>query len=84
MIVRRFSRVFLAALFCLLGSLLLIHTPHRRMRWNVIAASMPEGTETAGDGMAHMAGHMYMTALRAPQAEDQQPVHASPRRRRIA
>ena len=75
MIVRRFSRVFLAALFFLLGSLLLIHTPHRRMRWDVIAASMPNGTDTPG-GMAHMAGHMYMTALRAPQAGDQQKADA--------
>ena len=76
MIVRRFSRVILAALFCLLGSLLLIHTHHRSRRWNVIAASMAEGPETPGGGMAHMAGHMYMTTLRAPQPGDQQKADA--------
>ena len=76
MIVRRFSRVFLAASFCLLGSLLLLHTPHRRMGWDVIAASTPNGADTPGGGMAHMAGHMYMTALRALQAGDQQKADA--------
>jgi hypothetical protein len=77
MMVRRFSRVFSAALFCLLGTaLLLVHTSHRRTGWNVIAASVPNGPETPGGGMAHMAGHMHMTTLRAPQTGDQQKADA--------
>jgi hypothetical protein len=72
MIVRRFSRVFLAGLFCLLGVLLVIHRHHQPMRWNVIAASMSNEADTPGGGMAHMAGHMYMTPLRTPQTGDQQ------------
>lgn len=75
--IRRFSRVFSAALFCLLGTLLvLIHSSYRPMRWNVIAASMPNGPAAPTGGMAHMAGHMYMTTLRAPQAGDQQKTDA--------
>lgn len=77
MIVRRFSRVFSAALFCLLGTaLLLVHTSHRGTRWNVIAASVPNGPETPSGGMAHMAGHMYMTTLRASKPGDQQKADA--------
>lgn len=76
MMVRRFSRVFLAAFCCLLGGLLLIHTPHRGMRWDVIAASAANKTDAPGGGMAHMAGHMYMTTLRPLQAGDQQKADA--------
>src|ERR1700759_3401112 len=74
MMIRRFSRAFSAALFCLLGVFLLMHTHHRSMRWSVIAASVPN--DMPGGGMAHMAGHMYMTPLRAPQAGDQQKADA--------
>src|SRR5271156_4959871 len=62
MMVRRFSRVLVATSLCLLGILfLLVHRHHRPMRWRVIAASMPNGTDMPNGGMAHMAGHMYMT-----------------------
>jgi hypothetical protein len=70
------SRFFAAAVFCLLGTLLLFHTHNRTARWRVIAATMPNGTGVPDDGMAHMAGHMYMTALRAPRAGDQQKADA--------
>jgi hypothetical protein len=77
MMVRRFSRVLVAASLCLLGIVfLLVHRHHRPMRWRVIAASMPNGADMPSGGMAHMAGHMYMTALRAPQAGDQQKADA--------
>jgi hypothetical protein len=76
MVIRRFSRVLWAALFFLLGTLLLIHTHHRPMRWKVIAASMPDGPGTQSGGMAHMAGHMYMTTLRPSQVGDQQKADA--------
>jgi hypothetical protein len=77
MMVRRFSRVFSALLFCLLGiALLLVHTSHRRTQWSVIAASVPNGPQTPSGGMAHMAGHMHMTTLRTPKAGDQQKADA--------
>jgi hypothetical protein len=70
------SRVFVAAMFCLLGTLLLIHAHPRPMRWSVIAASMANGADTPSGGMAHMAGHMYMTPPRALRAGDQQKADA--------
>ncbi len=70
------SRFFVAGLFFLLGTLLLLHTHNRSGRWKVIAASMSNGDDTPGGGMAHMAGHMYMTTLRAPRAGDQQKADA--------
>jgi hypothetical protein len=70
------SRFFVAAMFFLLGTLLLFHTHNRSNRWSVIAASMPSGADAPGGGMAHMAGHMYMTTLRAPRAGDQQKADA--------
>jgi hypothetical protein len=70
MILRRFSRVFAAALFCLLG-IALLHVLHPHARWRVMAAS-----DTPTGGMAHMAGHMYMTTLRPIQAGDQQKADA--------
>jgi hypothetical protein len=73
----RFSRVFLAAAFFLLGTLfLLVHANGRAIQWNVIAASMPNGPATPNGGMAHMAGHMSMTTLRARQTGDQQKADA--------
>ncbi|HEX4581315.1 MAG TPA: hypothetical protein VH139_04605 [Acidobacteriaceae bacterium] len=76
MIVRRFSRVFAATLLFLLGTVLLMHVHHGAMRRNVFAASMANGPNAASGGMAHMAGHMYMTSLRTPTAGDQQKADA--------
>jgi hypothetical protein len=70
------SPFFAAAMFCLLGTLLLIHTHRRAERGRVIAASMAESADVTNGGMAHMAGHMYMTALRAPKAGDPQKADA--------
>jgi hypothetical protein len=61
-------------MFCLLGTLLLIHTNRRVERGRVSAAS--NGAGVPDEGMAHMAGHMYMTALRAPKAGDPQKAEA--------
>jgi hypothetical protein len=72
MAIRRYpSRILAAGLFFLLGSISLMYTNHRGMRGSVIAASLAHGSDMPS-GMAHMAGHMYMTTLRAPQAGDQQ------------
>jgi hypothetical protein len=76
MILRRYSRVFVAGLFFVLGVPLLMYTHHRIARWSVIAASVPNGTDTPNGGMAHMAAHMYMTTPRAPQPGDQQKADA--------
>jgi hypothetical protein len=70
MILRRFSRLFAAVLFCLLG-LGLLYVHHGQKQWRVMAAS-----DTPSGGMAHMAGHMYMTSLRAMQPGDQQKADA--------
>ena len=70
------SRFFAAAMFGLLGTLLLIHANRSGERGRVIAASMPDGAGVPDAGMAHMAGHMYMTTLRAPKAGDQQKADA--------
>ena len=69
------SRLFAAAMFFLLGTLLLFHTREHRMRWKVLAANAPHA-DTPGGGMAHMAGHMHMTSLRPPQPGDQQKADA--------
>jgi hypothetical protein len=71
MMVRRFSRVFAALLFFLLGTVLLLHVHHGAMRQDVFAASMANEPDAPNGGMAHMAGHMYMTSLRTVQAGDQ-------------
>jgi hypothetical protein len=65
---RRYSRVFVAALFCLVG-IALIHLHPSPVSRQVMAAS-----DTGG--MAHMAGHMYMTSLRPVQPGDQQKADA--------
>jgi hypothetical protein len=70
------SPFFAAAMFCLLGTLLLIHSHRRAERGSVIAASMADGAGVTDEGMAHMAGHMYMTVLRAPKAADAQKADA--------
>jgi hypothetical protein len=70
------SRFFAAAMFGLLGTLLLIHANRSGERGRVIAASMPDGAGVPDEGMAHMAGHMFMTTLRAPKAGDQQKAEA--------
>ena len=41
-----------------------------------MAASMPDGAGVPDEGMAHMAGHIFMTTLRAPKAGDQQKADA--------
>jgi hypothetical protein len=53
-----------------------MHARDRAIQWNVIAASMPNGPATPNAGMAHMAGHMSMTTLRAGQIGDQQKADA--------
>jgi hypothetical protein len=53
-----------------------MHARDRAIQWKVIAASMPNGPATPNAGMGHMAGHMYMTTLRAPQSGDQQKADA--------
>ena len=63
-------------MFGLLGTLLLIQANRSAERGRVIAASMPDGAAVPDGGMAHMAGHMYMTTLRAPKAGDQQKADA--------
>jgi hypothetical protein len=70
------SRSFAAAVFFLFGTLVVVYTQHQGLRGRVIAASMPDGPGMADSGMAHMAGHMYMTTLRAPTAGDQQKADA--------
>lgn len=66
------SPFFVATAFCLLGTVLLVvHVHDRGARWKVMAASVSNGTDTPGGGMAHMAGHMYMTSLRPMRAGDQ-------------
>jgi hypothetical protein len=63
-------------MFGLLGTLLLIHANRSAERGSVIAASMPHGAGVPDTGMAHMAGHMHMTALRAVKAGDAQKANA--------
>jgi hypothetical protein len=63
-------------MFGLLGTLLLIHGNRTAERGKVIAASMPHGAGVPDEGMAHMAGHMYMTTLRPTKAGDSQKADA--------
>jgi hypothetical protein len=66
MIVRSRFAFALACMALGTAALLLPREMHLASRPALAAADMPDG------GMAHMAGHMYMTFLRAPQSGDQQ------------
>ena len=68
MIVR--SRPAFALLCLALGSAVLLLPRRIHLPPALAAAGMPDS------GMAHMAGHMYMTPLRPPQAGDQQKADA--------